>query len=47
MNFGFWILFILDVVSGLLATLYLFVSLFFVLGQKIYRKAKFGLSLYD
>lgn len=47
MNIGYMLVFILDVVSGALSTLYLFVSLFVVLGQKIYRKVKYGKSLYD
>ena len=32
---------------GIVATLYLLASVFGVLGQKIYRKVKFGKSLYD
>lgn len=47
MNIGYMLIFALDVVSGALSTLYLFVALFVVLGQKIYRKVKFGISLYD
>lgn len=47
MSIGYILIFILDVVSGALSTLYLFVSLFVVLGQKIYGKVKYGRSLYD
>lgn len=47
MNIGYMLVFALDVVSGALSTLYLFVSLFVVIGQKIYRKMKYGKSLYD
>lgn len=47
MNIGYMLIFVLDVVSGALSTLYLFVSLFAVLGQKIYGKVKYGRSLYD
>lgn len=47
MNIGYMLIFVLDVVSGAVSTVYLFVSLFFVLGQKIYGKAKYGKSLYD
>ena len=32
---------------GIVATLYFLASVFGVLGQKIYRKVKFGKSLYD
>ena len=32
---------------GIVATLYFLSSVFLVLGQKIYRKVKFGKSLYD
>ncbi|MCI9296019.1 MAG: hypothetical protein HFI10_01145 [Lachnospiraceae bacterium] len=47
MNIGYMLIFALDVVSGALSTVYLFAALFFVLGQKIYRKVKYGASLYD
>lgn len=32
---------------GVISTIYLIVSMFGVLGQKIYRKIKYGASLYD
>lgn len=47
MSIGYILIFILDVVSGELSALYLFVSLFAVLGQKIYGKMKYGKPLYD
>lgn len=47
MNIGYILIFILEVVTGVASTLYLFISLFAVLGQKIYRKVKYGISLYD
>lgn len=47
MNIGYMLFFALEVLAGALSSLYLFVSLFVVIGQKIYRKAKFGASLYD
>lgn len=47
MSIGYLLVFILDVVAGVVSTLYLFISLFWVLGQKIYRKVKFGKSLFD
>lgn len=47
MNIGYLLIFVLDVVAGVASTLYLFISLFFVLGQKIYRKMKYGKSIYD
>lgn len=47
MNIGYILVFALEAVSGVVSTLYLFVSLFFVLGQKIYRKVKYGKSLYE
>ena len=39
--------FFIEVAIGLASTLYLALSLFVVLGQKIYRKCKYGASLYD
>lgn len=47
MNIGYILVLILDVVTGVASTLYLLVSLFVVLGQKIYGKVKYGKSLYD
>lgn len=47
MNIGYILFFVVETVIGLLSTLYLFFSLFFVIGQKIYRKAKYGISLFD
>lgn len=47
MNIFMFIFFILEVVIGFLSTIYLVVSLFAVLGYKIYRKCKYKISLYD
>lgn len=47
MNIGYMLFFALEVVAGALSSLYLLVSLFFVIGQKIYGKVKYGKSLYD
>lgn len=47
MNIFMFIFFILEVVLGFLSTIYLVVSLFAVLGYKIYRKCKYNVSLYD
>ncbi|RZT00527.1 hypothetical protein [Cuneatibacter caecimuris] len=46
-NIAIWIVTIVGGLAGLLSTLYLTVSLFVVLGQKIYRKIKFHASMYD
>lgn len=47
MNLFMIIFFLFEVVIGLASTLYLIVSLFVVLGFKIMRKCKYGISLYD
>lgn len=41
------IFFILEAVVGLASSLYILISLFVVLGYKIVRKCKYGMSLYD
>ena len=41
------IFFFFEAVIGFASTLYLIVSLFAVLGFKIYRKCKYGISLYN
>jgi len=41
------IFFLLEAVIGLASSLYIFVSLFATIGYKIYRKCKFGISLYN
>ena len=41
------IFFLLEAVIGLASSLYILVSLFVVIGYKIYRKCKFGVSLYN
>ncbi len=47
MNIGYLILIIFGGSIGLLSTLYIIVSLFATIGYKIYRKIKYGMSLYD
>lgn len=47
MNIGVLLLIIVGGAAGGLSTLYLLVSFLGVLGYKIYRKVKFGASLYD
>lgn len=47
MNILMIIFFLFEVVMGLASSVYLLVSLVVVLGYKIYRKFKFGNSLYD
>lgn len=42
-----WLLVIFGGGVGLFSTLYIVVSLFAVIGYKIYRKMKYGMSLYD
>lgn len=47
MNIGILLLIIVGGAAGGLSTLYLLVSFLGVLGYKIYRKVKYGASLYD
>ena len=47
MNIIMWILILIGGVTGALSTLYIIVSLFAVIFYKIYRKVKFGTSIYD
>lgn len=47
MNLFVWITVVLGGIAGALSTLYLVFAMFTVLGYKIYRKIKYGLSLYD
>lgn len=47
MNIGVLLLIIVGGAAGGLSTLYLLVSFLGTLGYKIYRKVKFGASLYD
>lgn len=42
-----WLLIIFGGGVGLISTLYIVVSLFAVIGFKIFRKIKYGMSLYD
>lgn len=47
MNIGILILVFFGGAIGALSTLYIVVSLFGTLGYKIYRKVRFGTSLYN
>ena len=47
MNIGMLLVVIFMVVAGLGSTIAIVVTMFAVLGQKIYRKIKYGKSLYD
>ncbi|MBQ7926669.1 MAG: hypothetical protein IJ335_10315 [Lachnospiraceae bacterium] len=47
MNIGMLLVVIFMVVAGLGSTIAIVVTMFAVLGQKIYRKIKYGASLYD
>ncbi len=47
MNIFMIIFFLLEAVVGLASSLYILVSLFVVIGYKIYRKCKYGISLYN
>lgn len=47
MNIFMMIFFFFEAAIGLASTLYMVVSLFVVLGFKIYRKCKYGISLYN
>lgn len=45
-NLGLWIIIIIGGVSGIVSSLYIVFSLFGTLGYKIYRKIRYGISLY-
>ncbi len=47
MNIGLLILIVIGGAAGGLSTIYIAVSLFGTLGYKIYRKIKYGMSLYQ
>ena len=47
MNLFMIIFFFLEAAIGLASTVYLVISLFVVLGFKIYRKCRYGISLYN
>lgn len=47
MNIFYWIIMIVGCGAGLLSTVYLIVSLFAVIAWKIYRKIRYGISLYN
>lgn len=47
MSIGMWIITIIGGAVGILSTLYIVASIFAVLIYKIYRKAKYHISLYN
>ena len=47
MNIGLIIFAVFGSLVGMLSTLYIVVSLFWILGYKIWRKVKHGTPLYD
>lgn len=47
MNIGLLILIIIGGAAGGLSTVYIAISLFGTLGYKIYRKIRYGISLYS
>ena len=47
MDFFMIIFFVFEAFMGLASSLYLVISLVVVLGFKVYRKCKYGISLYD
>lgn len=47
MNIGLLLLIIIGGAAGGLSTIYIAVSLFGTLGYKIYRKIRYGVSLYS
>ena len=42
-----FVFFLFEAVVGLASSLYIMLSLFVTIGYKIYRKSKYGISLYD
>lgn len=47
MSIGMWIITIIGGAAGILSTLYIVVSILTVLVYKVYRKAKYHISLYN
>ena len=47
MNVFMIIFFLLEAVVGFASSIYILISLFATIGYKIYRKSKYGISLYD
>lgn len=47
MNIGMLLIIIFEVAAGVISTLYIVASLFGTLGYKIYRKIRWGISLYN
>lgn len=47
MNIGMLLIIIIGGAAGALSTLYIVFSLFLTLGQKIYRKMRYGISLFN
>ncbi len=46
-SIGLWIVIIVGGFVGIASSLYVVVSLFATLGYKIYRKCKYGISLFN
>lgn len=47
MNIGLIILMIIGGAAGLFSTLYILISLPYIIIKKIYRKARYGISLFN
>ena len=47
MDIFMFVFFLLEAVVGLASSVYIMVSLFVTIGYKVYRKSKYGISLYD
>lgn len=47
MNIILMLIFVIEAVIGFASCAYILVTLFTSLGNKIYRKVKYGISLYD
>ncbi len=47
MNIGLLLLMVVGGVAGVFSTLYILISLPYMIIRKIYRKARFGISLMD
>lgn len=47
MDIFMFIFFLLEAIVGLASSLYILVSVFATIGYKIYRKCKFGISMYN
>lgn len=47
MNIAVWLMVVIGGAAGLLSTLYIVVAIFAVIIFKLYRKARYHISLYD